>query len=133
MRRVDNATTQSTVDTKGNSCGEDIETNAPLFPGPFPAGGNDTIFVGVTTSYNPATGSGTLSFKFYAAGPGVSCNGATFVNTARAPVIDSGTTHFVVSQNGSRLDDITLTFHTASPVDFIAGLVGHGFALRQTS
>jgi len=130
---VDNATEQSTIDTKGNSCGEGIETNAPLFPGPFPAGGNDDILVGVTTSYNPATGSGTASFKEYAAGPGVSCNGATFINTAKAPVIISGTEHFVVSQNGSRLDAIVLTIHTTSPVDFIAGFVGHGFILRQTS
>ena len=130
---VDNATTQGTTDTKGNSCSEEIETNAPFFPGPFPAAGNDDIVVGVTTSYNPATGSGTLSFKFYAAGPGVSCNGATFVNTAGAPVILSGTQHFVASQNGSRLDAITQTIHTTSPVDFIAGFVGHGFALRQTS
>jgi len=130
---VENATTQGTVDTKGNSCTEEIETNAPLFPGPFPAGDNDTILVGVTSSYNPATGSGTESFKGYAAGPGVSCNGATFVNTAGAPVILSATTHFVVSQNGSRLDAITLTVHSTSPVDFVAGYVGHGFTLRQTS
>ena len=130
---VDNATAQGTVDTKGNSCSELIETNAPLFPGPFPAGRNDDILVGVTTSYNPATGSGTASFKGYAAGPGVSCNGATFVNTAGAPVILSGTNHFVASQNGSRMDAITLTVHTTSPVDFIAGFVGHGFTLRQTS
>jgi len=130
---VDNATTQGTTDTKGNSCSEEIETNAPFFPGPFPANGNDDILVGVTTSYNPATGSGTASFKEYAAGPGVSCNGATFVNTAKAPVIINATIHFVVSQNGSRLDAITQTIHTTSPVDFIAGFVGHGFALRQTS
>src|SRR6516165_177959 len=130
---VDNATTQGTIDTKGNSCSEEIETNAPLFPGPFPANGNDDIVVGVTTSYNPATGSGTESFKYYAAGPGVSCNGATFVNTAKAPVILSATTHFVVSQNVSRLDAITLTVHSTSPVDFVAGYVGHGFTLRQTS
>jgi len=32
-----------------------------------------------------------------------------------------------------RMYTIALTVHTTSPVDFIAGFVGHGFALRQTS
>jgi hypothetical protein len=128
-----NSTNQVTVDTKGNSCGEVIDANAPTFPGPFAAGGDDDIIVGVTTSYNPATSSGNTSFKEYVAGPGVSCIGAVFVNRAKAPVFLTGTEHFVVSENGDRVDAIILTVHTTSPVDFVAGYVGHGFSQRQTS
>jgi len=128
---VDNATSQGTINTNGGSCIELVDTSAPLFPGPQPAGVNRYIAVGVTTSYNPATGSGDTSFKYYFAGPGVTCRGATFVNTARAPVSSTATVHFVVSENGNRLDVVALTFHTISPVDFIAGDVSHAFALRQ--
>jgi len=128
---VDSATSQGTVNTTGGSCNKIVDTNAPLFPGPQPAGVFNYIAVGVTTSYNPAIGSGDTSFKFYIAGPGVTCRGATFVNTARAPVSYTATAHFVVSEKGNRFDDVTLTFHTISPVDFIAGAVGHAFALRQ--
>jgi hypothetical protein len=128
---VDNATSQGTINTKGGSCNELVDTSAPLFPGPQPAGVNNYIAVGVVTSYNPATGSGDTSFKYYFAGPGVTCKGATFVNTARAPVSFTATVHFVVSESGNRLDAVALTFHTISPVDFIAGDVSHAFALRQ--
>ena len=128
---VDNATSRSTVNTSGGSCSEIVDINAPLFPGPQPAGVFDYIFVGVLTSYNPATGSGNTSYKIYIAGPGVTCRGATFVNTARAPVSYTATNHFVVSEKGNRVDAVLLTFHTISPVDFIAGDVSHGFALRQ--
>jgi hypothetical protein len=31
---LDSGTSQQTTDTAGNSCGEEIEANAPLFPGP---------------------------------------------------------------------------------------------------
>jgi hypothetical protein len=128
---VDNATSQGTGNTKGSSCTEVVDTSAPLFPGPQPAGVNNYIAVGVTTSYNPAIGSGNTSFKFYFAGSGVTCRGATFINTAHAPVSFTATNHFVVSERGNRLDAVNLTFHTISPVDFVAGLVGHSFALRQ--
>ena len=125
-------TRHNTSNNKGHSCNEVVDASAPLFPGPEPAGVNDYIAVGVVTSYNPATGSGNTAFKFYFAGPGVSCNGAIFVNTAQAPVFFTATNHFVVSENGNRLDAVTLTIHTTSPVDFLAGDVEHGFALRQT-
>jgi hypothetical protein len=128
---VNNSTSQGTSDTKGHSCSEVVDAGAPLFPGPEPAIVNHYILVGVTTSYNPATGSGDASFKFYIAGPGVTCKGATFVNTAKAPVSYTATEHIVVSENGTRLDAVALTFHTISPVDFIAGDVAHSFALRQ--
>jgi hypothetical protein len=128
---VDNYTSQGTADTKGNSCSEIFDTGASLFPGPQPAIVNNLIFVGTTTSYNPATGSGNTSVKSYFVGPGVTCKGATFINTAKAPVFFTETAHFVVSESGNRLDSVTLTFHTISPVDFAAGFVGHSLSLRQ--
>jgi hypothetical protein len=130
---INNHAGQYTVDSKGNTCGESIGPVAPLFPGPEPAGLDDDILVGVVTSYNPATGSGSATYKAYLAGPGVGCKGAVFVNTAKAPIIFTITEHFVVSQNGDRVDAVVLTIHTTSPVDYIAGLVGHSFVTRQTS
>jgi len=130
---VDNATSQGTTDTQGNSCGNEFETNAPFFPGPQPAGQNHFIFVITTTSYNPGTGSGNYLVKLYNAKSGVFCHGATFVNSAHEPVFVTVTSHFVVSENGKRIDSVNLTVHTASPVDFVAGHGGHSFALRQTT
>jgi hypothetical protein len=129
---VDNGTFQVTSDAQGNACGEEFEANAPLFPGPQPAGVNHFILVRVTTSYNPATGSGNNIVKGYIAKHGVGCHGASFVNTAGEPVDFTVKEHFVVSQNGNRSDAVALTVHTTSPVDFLSGFVGHSFALRQT-
>jgi len=129
---VESSTSQGTSDAMGHSCSEVFDAGAPLFPGPEPAIVNHYIIVGVTTSYNPATASGDTYFKFYIAGPGVTCKGATLVNVAHAPVSYTATQHIVVSEGGNRLDAVGLTFHTISPVDFIAGDVSHSFALRQT-
>jgi hypothetical protein len=126
----DNATTQGTSDTNGNSCFDELETNAPVFPGPEAAGVNHYIVVGVSTSYNPSTGSGDSSIKLYVAGPGVKCTGSTFVNTDNATPIVTGTLHGVASNNGDRIDSVNLTVQL-SPINGISGFVGHGFALRQ--
>jgi hypothetical protein len=131
VRFVEHSKSHGTVDTKGGSCGELREISAPEPPGRLGTAVNNYIAVGVTTSYNPATRSGDVSYKFYIAEPGVTCNGATFVNTAKAPVKFTETAHFVVSEDGTRFDMDVLTFHTISPVDFVSGLVAHGFALRQ--
>jgi hypothetical protein len=128
---VEHSTSHGTVDTKGGSCGEVREISAPEPPGRLSTAVNNYIAVGVTTSYNPDTGSGYVSYEFYLAKPGVTCNGATFVNTAEAPVKFTETAHFVVSNNGTRFELDVLTFHMISPVDFVSGLVAHGFALRQ--
>jgi hypothetical protein len=127
---IQDFTDQGTADTKGNSCYEFVGSAAPVVPGPQAASIADTISVGVTTSYNPATGSGNTSFTQYAAGPGVSCNGSTLVNTANAPVFGSGTSHFVVSNNGNRMDVAVLT--DQDPTNSLAGVVVHAFSVRQT-
>jgi hypothetical protein len=128
---VENSKSHGTVDTKGRSCAEVHEISAPEPPGRQRTVVNDYIAVGVTTSYNPATGSGDVSLKFYIAEPEVTCEGATFVNTAKAPVNFTETAHFVVSENGTRFDLVVQTIHTMTRVDFVSGLVAHGFALRQ--
>jgi hypothetical protein len=128
---VEHSKSHGTVNAKGDSCAEVVEISAPLPPGRQRAEVNNYIAVGITTSYNPDTGSGDVSYKFYIAEPGVTCKGATFVNTANAPVRFAETAHFVVSENRNRFDLVVLTFHMITPVDFVSGLVAHGFALRQ--
>ena len=127
---VENSKSHATVDIRGGTCAEVREISAPEPPSRLSTAVNNYIAVGVTTSYNPDTGSGDVSFEFYLAKPGVTCNGATFVNTAKAPVKFAETAHFLVSENGTRFDLVVQTIHT-TPVDFVSGLVAHGFALRQ--
>lgn len=127
---VEHSKSHGTVNAKGDSCAEVVEISAPLPPGRQRAAVNHYIAVGVTTFYNPATGSGDVSYEFYIAGPAVTCNGATFVNTAKAPVRFTETAHFVVSENRRRFDVVVQTIHT-TPVNFVSGLVAHGFAVRQ--
>ena len=127
---VEHAKSHGTINAKGESCAEVVEVSAPEPPGRQEAAVNHYIAVGVTTFYNPDTGSGDVSYEFYIAGPAVTCKGATFVNTANGPVKFTETAHFVVSENGTRFDVVVQTIHT-TPVDFVSGLVAHGFALRQ--
>jgi hypothetical protein len=125
-----NYTTQGTGDTKGNSCSEFVGTEGPVFPIGQPSSVDDYIVVLAVTSYNPSTGSGSSSFTEYVAGPTVKRNGSTLVNTGTAPSVATGTIHFVASNNGNRLDAVNLTVQL-SPINGIAGFVGHGFSLRQ--
>jgi hypothetical protein len=128
---VEHSKSHSTADTKGGSCAELVEIDAPEPPSRQQAVVNNFIVAGVTTSYNPDTGFGELSYKSYRKLGNVTCKGATFVNTANAPVFSTGTAHFAVSEHTNRFDFVVLTFHTVTPVDFVSGLVAHGFALRQ--
>jgi hypothetical protein len=125
-----NFTSQGTADTKGNACSELIQTDASVLPLPFAATVSDFIIVEVSTSYNPSIGSGDSSFTEYVAGPGVKCNGSTFINTDGATAVGSGTLHLVASNNGNRLDAVTLTIKV-SPINGVSGFVGHSFAVRQ--
>ena len=131
VQYVEHSKSHGTIDTKGGSCAQVVGISAPLPPGRQPTAVTNYIAVGVTTSYNPDTRSGDVSYEFYIAGPGVTCKGATFVNTANAPVRFTETAYFMVSENISRFDVFVLTFHMITPVDCVSGLVAHGFALRQ--
>jgi len=126
---VEHFTSQVTYDSNGNSCNELVGSYAPRFPGPEPAATFDIIQVSVTTDYNSNTGSGDSSFTQYKAGLGVTCNGAVLVNTGNASEIGAGTSHFVVSKNGNRIDAALKTFQ--NPTGAVAGDVAHGTADRQ--
>jgi len=128
---VEHAKSHGTVNANGDSCAEVVEINAPVPPGRQETAVSHYIAVGVTTFYDPDTGSGDVSYKFYRRLGNVTCKGATFVNTANAPVNFTETAYFVVSENGNRFDVDVQTIHTITPVDFVSGLVAHGFALRQ--
>jgi hypothetical protein len=54
------------------------------------------------TSYDPVTGTGEKSFTDYVGGQ---CRGAIFDSTG-ATVVDIGTEHIAVSNNGKRIDTI---------------------------
>jgi hypothetical protein len=128
---VEHAKSHGTVNANGDSCAEVVEISAPVPPGRQETAVSHYIAVGVTTFYDPDTGSGDVSYKFYRRLGNVTCKGATFVNTTNAPVIFTETAYFVVSENGNRFDVDVQTIHTITPVDFVSGLVAHGFALRQ--
>ena len=71
----------------------------------------DVIADGSTTSYDPATGTGTETVIFYVAGNGVSCKGASVVNTANAQLLASGTADFAaVAEPALHLDAVITSF-----------------------
>jgi len=123
--------TQSTQDTKGNSCQTITATNSPEFPSP--AGPADTfvqINVWQTTSYNQATQTGIDSGTAYTGGPGTYCNGSVLVNTVGAAPTATVTEAFTVSQFGNRQDAIVQTFE-AEPISYVGNLVFSGYQNRQ--
>jgi hypothetical protein len=106
-----------TSDKAGNSCASLVEVDSDLpvdITAPF-VSTNEHI-TGTTTKYDSSTGSGDGSFTGYTGG---SCNGASFDNTG-AMQISSGTVHFIVSEQGKRLDFLitSLTNPNASIGDF---------------
>jgi len=59
-------------------------------------------------SYDPATGTGDVSFTDYIGGK---CKDSTFDKTG-ATVADTGTAHFTVSQDGDRQDSVVTSVNT---------------------
>jgi hypothetical protein len=101
---------QHTQDKDGNSCSNNTFTlalSAPLAA--FPP----TVFrfhaVSKVTNYDPATGSGDASFTQYTGGK---CIGSKFDSTG-ATSVQTGTYHFVASDNGKRVDSVWTTFTDA--------------------
>jgi hypothetical protein len=98
---------QETTDKDGDSCSNNTFTLAlsgltTAFP--------PTVFVfhavSKVTNYDPATGSGDASFTQYTGGK---CIGSKFDSTG-ATSVQTGTYHFVASDNGKRVDSIATTF-----------------------
>jgi hypothetical protein len=77
--------------------------------------------VAMSTGYDPKMGTGDASFTTYVGGK---CNGSSFDSTG-ATVISSGTIHFVVSDNGKRVDGVVtmLTDPTGGIGDFSLSFV----------
>jgi hypothetical protein len=74
---VEHAKSHGTINAKGDSCAEIVEISAPVPPGRQETAVNHYIAVGVTTFYNPDTGSGDVSYKFYRRLGNLTCKGAT--------------------------------------------------------
>ena len=98
---------QTTQDKDGNSCTK--LTGALAFSAPLaflPPTVNVAFSVAKVTNYDPATASGDASFTNYTGGK---CVGSKFDSTG-ATKSQTGTYHFVASDNGERVDFVTTTF-----------------------
>jgi hypothetical protein len=106
-----------TADQEGNICQTIVETDSslPLDTTP-PLVTRNNNFVGTVTKYEPKTGTGDASFTGYSGG---TCRGAIFDATG-ATQTGTGTTHFVASENGKRIDTLitSLANSTDSVGDF---------------
>jgi hypothetical protein len=97
---------QKTQDKDGNSCTKTTGTfSFPPFV-KFPPTVAVFYSVSKVLNYDPATGSGDTSFTNYLKG---NCIGSKFDNTG-ATIAQTGTSHFVASDNGKRVDSIATTF-----------------------
>jgi hypothetical protein len=114
---------QVTTDLNSN-CSTNTTTFG--FPGdPSPTIGSVAIGVTKLISYDPATGSGDLSFTNYTGGK---CVGSKFDSTG-ATVLNTGTAHFVVSNGGERSDTILTTL--TDPVGDLGAFNLSGSTLKQ--
>jgi hypothetical protein len=118
---------QQTRDAAGKSCGVTTETLARVAGTKSPAIVNTRTHVGTTTSFDPATGSGTEHFDRYQGG---SCIGAVWDGTGT--LTSTGTGSFVVSDSGNRFEFLWRTYTSISPVaGFGQGLVFSETLIRQ--
>ena len=106
-----------TADHAGNICQTVVETDTdvPVDSTPPLVTRNNNSVVKVT-NYDPKTGTGDASFTGYIGG---TCRGAIFDKTG-ATETGIGTSHFVASENGKRIDILitSLTNSTNSVGDF---------------
>ena len=115
---------QLTRDTKGNSCGNDFDVTTPLPVAKTPPSpGSVHPAVAKTLNYDPATGTGELSFVEYFGGK---CNGSTFHRTGATEAATSAA-HFAASGGGKRFD-LVFTSLIIFPSDTTGNFVG-GFSL----
>jgi len=117
---------QETRDAAGNSCGVPTVTSAPVAGTIFPAGLSTATIVG-TTTFDPTTGSGTISLKGYHGG---TCIGALF-DSAGATQTNTGTFRFLVSDSGNRIEAIATSVSYMNSAFSVAGSV-KGLVLSET-
>ena len=120
-----------TRDGAGNACSAHIAVLATF---PVGAAQSQVIkdYTSITvTNYDPATGTGDESWISYVGG---ACDGAIF-NWAGATKITSGTFHFVVTDNGNRIESLftSVVGVQGGPLPFVGGVSGTTTELRQTT
>ncbi len=112
-----------TRDAGGNSCAVTTLTNEPAYGTISPAFrariNNTRTNVSTTTSFDPATGSGSSSFSQYRGGR---CIGAVFDSTG-AVLTGTGTQSFMVSDSGSRMDTIVTSFSVVTNPVGVPGML----------
>jgi len=119
---------QLTRDTQGNSCGSDFDVTTSLPVGKTPPSlGSVHPAVAKTLNYDPATGTGELSFVEYFGGK---CNGSTFDRDGATETATSAA-HLAASGGGKRFD-LVFTSLIIFPSDTTGNFVG-GFSLSCTS
>jgi hypothetical protein len=118
-----------TRDSAGNACSANIGVLSTLPPGATPSfvlAAHTSLKV---TNYDPVTGTGDESSKSWSGGV---CNGAIFDKTG-ATQISSGTDHFVVTNDGNRIDSLftAVVGVPTSPLAFVGGFSATRTELRQ--
>jgi hypothetical protein len=104
---------QGTLAPDGQFCFTDTSVFSPVAGSKAPATVLDGILTGSITSYNPKTGSGTISFTDYSAAAGVSCKLAIVVNPSGAQPISHGTADFAAGAAPALHLDLVVTSITA--------------------
>jgi hypothetical protein len=104
---------QGTLAPNGQFCFTDTSVFSPIAGSNAPATVLDGILTGSITSYNPKTGSGTISFTDYSAAAGVSCKLAIVVNPSAAQPISHGTADFAAGAAPALHLDLVVTSITA--------------------
>ncbi len=118
-----------TRDGAGNACSAHIAVLATFPVGAAPASVIQDYTSITVTKYDPKTGTGDESWISYVGG---ACRGATF-NSSGATQITSGTFHFVVTDNGNRIDSLftSVVGTEGGRLPFVGGVSGTTTELRQ--
>jgi hypothetical protein len=114
-----------TDDQHGTSCETYTDTTSDLPPDLSPPSVAVFHTVATTTSYDPATGSGDGSFISYIGGK---CVGASF-NSSGMTVNATGTLHFVVGNDGKRVDFLATSL--TDPIGGVGDFSYSGTNVRQ--
>src|ERR1700730_16506719 len=101
-----------TRDGTGNVCETEVAVVSTLPVNASPPTVQTVQNVYKLLNYDPRTGTGDESYTSYVRG---ACNGATF-NSAGAMKIATGTVHFVVTDNGNRIDSVVTALTGAQGV-----------------
>jgi len=120
-----------TRDANGHSCSTFIDGTSSLPVGKTPPSVSLVqASPGTTSNYDPATGTGDISFTGYSGGK---CNGSTF-DSSSATETGTSAGHFAASNGGKRFDLVftsVIDFATGPGTNFIGGFSLSCTSLRQ--